>query len=44
MFCAVMDSVLSLKGEDGLPGEDGRKVRGVVWIVDKNVADQMLQV
>lgn len=44
MFCAVMGSVLSLKGEDGLPGEDGRKVRGVVWIVDKNVADQMLQV
>lgn len=30
-----MDSVLSLKGEDGLPGEDGRKVRGVVRIVDK---------
>lgn len=35
MFCAIMDSVLSLKGEDGLPGEDGRKVRGVVRIVDK---------
>lgn len=33
---------VSLQGEDGLPGEDGRKVGGIVWSVGESV--KMLRV